>query len=127
MEKAKKDYKPERDKFLPIDREDMQKRDWEELDFLVISGDAYVDHPSFGHAIISRWLEKLGFRVGIIAQPDWRSTDDFKRMGRPRLGVMVTAGNLDSMLNHYTASGKKERQILTHRAEPEDCALTGLQ
>lgn len=109
MEKAKKDRKPERDKFLPIDREDMQKRDWEELDFLVISGDAYVDHPSFGHAIISRWLEKLGFRVGIIAQPDWRSTDDFKRMGRPRLGVMVTAGNLDSMLNHYTASGKKRK------------------
>ena len=109
MEKAKKDYKPERDKFLPIDREDMQRRGWEELDFLVISGDAYVDHPSFGHAIISRWLEKLGFRVGIIAQPDWRSTDDFKRMGRPRLGVMVTAGNLDSMLNHYTASGKKRK------------------
>jgi uncharacterized radical SAM protein YgiQ len=109
VEKAKKDYKPERDKFLPIDREDMQKRDWEDLDFLVISGDAYVDHPSFGHAIISRWLEKLGFRVGIIAQPDWRSTDDFKRMGRPRLGVMVTAGNLDSMLNHYTASGKKRK------------------
>lgn len=109
MEKAKKDHKPERDKFLPIDREDMQKRGWEELDFLVISGDAYVDHPSFGHAIISRWLEKLGFRVGIIAQPDWRSTDDFKRMGRPRLGVMVTAGNLDSMLNHYTASGKKRK------------------
>ena len=109
MEKAKKDYKPERDKFLPIDREDMQKRDWEELDFLVISGDAYVDHPSFGHAIISRWLENLGFRVGIIAQPDWRSTEDFKRMGRPRLGVMVTAGNLDSMLNHYTASGKKRK------------------
>ena len=109
MEKAKKDQKPERDKFLPIDREDMKKRGWEELDFLVISGDAYVDHPSFGHAIISRWLEKLGFRVGIIAQPDWRSTEDFKKMGRPRLGVMVTAGNLDSMLNHYTASGKKRK------------------
>jgi len=109
VEKAKKDQKPERDKFLPIDREDMKKRGWEELDFLVISGDAYVDHPSFGHAIISRWLEKLGFRVGIIAQPDWRSTEDFKKMGRPRLGVMVTAGNLDSMLNHYTASGKKRK------------------
>ena len=109
MEKAKKDQRPERDKFLPIDREDMEKRGWEELDFLVISGDAYVDHPSFGHAIISRWLEKLGFRVGIIAQPDWRSTEDFKKMGRPRLGVMVTAGNLDSMLNHYTASGKKRK------------------
>ena len=109
MEKTKKDRKPERDKFLPIDREDMQRRGWEDLDFLVISGDAYVDHPSFGHAIISRWLENLGFRVGIIAQPDWRSTEDFKRMGRPRLGVMVTAGNLDSMLNHYTASGKKRK------------------
>jgi len=109
VEKVKKDHKPERDKFLPIDREDMEKRGWEELDFLVISGDAYVDHPSFGHAIISRWLEKLGFRVGIIAQPDWRSTEDFKKMGRPRLGVMVTAGNLDSMLNHYTASGKKRK------------------
>jgi len=109
VEKAKKDQRPERDKFLPIDREDMEKRGWEELDFLVISGDAYVDHPSFGHAIISRWLEKLGFRVGIIAQPDWRSTEDFKKMGRPRIGVMVTAGNLDSMLNHYTASGKKRK------------------
>lgn len=109
MEKAKKDHTPERDKFLPIEREDMEKRGWEELDFLVISGDAYVDHPSFGHAIISRWLEKLGFRVGVIAQPDWRGTEDFKRMGRPRLGVMVTAGNLDSMLNHYTASGKKRK------------------
>jgi uncharacterized radical SAM protein YgiQ len=109
VEKTKKDQNPARDKFLPVDRIDMEKRGWEELDFLVISGDAYVDHPSFGPAIISRWLEKLGFRVGIIAQPDWRSTEDFKRMGKPRLGVMVSAGNLDSMLNHYTASGKKRK------------------
>ncbi len=95
--------------FLPVSRNDMMQRGWEELDFLLISGDAYVDHPSFGNAIISRWLEHLGYRVGIIAQPDWRSTDDFARMGKPRLGVMVAAGNLDSMLNHYTASGKKRR------------------
>lgn len=100
---------PERKDFLPVSRADMEERGWDELDFLLISGDAYVDHPSFGHAIISRWLEKLGYRVGIVAQPDWRSTRDFCRMGRPRLGVMVAAGNMDSMLNHYTASGKKRR------------------
>ena len=95
-----------REKFLPVNRADMEKRGWDELDFLLITGDAYVVHPSFGHAIIARWLEHRGYRVGIVAQPDWRSTDDFARMGRPRLGVMLSAGNLDSMLNHYTASGK---------------------
>lgn len=110
MEKIKTDLKSIEEKFLPIDRDDMEKRGWKELDFLVISGDAYVDHPSFGHAIISRWLENMGFRVGIISQPDWRSTEDFKKMGRPRLGVMVTSGNLDSMVNHYTASGKKRKR-----------------
>lgn len=93
--------------FLPINREDMQKRGWEQLDFLYISGDAYVDHPSFGHAIISRVLEKHGYKVGIVALPDWRSIDDFKRMGRPRLGVLVSAGNIDSMVNHYTVSKKR--------------------
>ena len=99
--------KVSRDKFLPVSRADMEARGWEELDFLLISGDAYVDHPSFGHAIISRCIEAAGFRVGIIAQPDWRSTEAFARLGRPRFGVFVTAGNLDSMLNHYTASLKK--------------------
>lgn len=98
-----------RNRFLPVSRADMEERGWEELDFLLITGDAYIDHPSFGHAIISRWLERLGYRVGVAAQPDWRGTEDFARMGRPRLGVMVAAGNLDSMLNHYTASGKKRR------------------
>lgn len=96
-------------RFLPTRREEMDALGWGELDFLVISGDAYVDHPSFGHAIISRLLESLGWRVGISAQPDWRDTSDFNRMGKPRLGVMVSAGNLDSMLSHYTASGKKRR------------------
>lgn len=95
--------------FLPTTREEMSARGWDELDFLLISGDAYVDHPSFGHAIISRLLEKMGYRVGIIPQPDWSSPDDFRRMGNPRLAVLVTAGNLDSMLNHFTASGKKRR------------------
>lgn len=98
-----------RGKFLPVNKADMAARGWDALDFLIVSGDAYVDHPSFGHAIISRWLEHLGFRVGVVAQPDWRGTEDFARMGKPRLGVMVAAGNLDSMLSHYTASKKKRR------------------
>ncbi|WP_425060927.1 hypothetical protein SCACP_16880 [Sporomusa carbonis] len=92
--------------FLPMTREDMVERGWDQLDFLFISGDAYVDHPSFGPAIICRLLEKYGHKVGIIAQPDWRSTSDFKQLGKPRLGVLVSAGNLDSMLNKYTAAKK---------------------
>ena len=94
--------------FLPITRQDMERRGWQQLDFLYISGDAYVDHPSFGHAIITRVLESKGYKVGIIAQPDWRNTDDFVKLGKPRLGVLVSSGNLDSMVNHYTA-GKKPR------------------
>ncbi len=92
--------------FLPMTREEMEKRGWEQLDFLYISGDAYVDHPSFGHAIITRILESKGYKVGIIPQPDWRSKDDFMRLGRPRLGVLISSGNLDSMVNHYTVSKK---------------------
>jgi len=93
--------------FLPVTPEDMKSRGWEQLDFLYIVGDAYVDHPSFGHAIISRVLEAEGYKVGIVSLPDWRSTDDFKKLGKPRLGVLVTAGNIDSMVNHYTVSKKK--------------------
>ncbi len=92
--------------FLPISKEDMAARGWEQLDFILVSGDAYVDHPSFGPAIIGRLLESQGYKVGIIAQPDWRSTADFKKLGKPRLGVLVTAGNLDSMLNKFTAAKK---------------------
>ncbi len=92
--------------FLPMTKKDMAKRGWEQLDFLFISGDAYVDHPSFGPAIICRLLEKYGYKVGIIAQPDWRSTTDFKRLGKPRLGILVSAGNLDSMINKFTAAKK---------------------
>ena len=93
--------------FLPVCRQDMQRLGWEEIDFLYITGDAYVDHPSFGHAIISRVLDNAGYKVGIIAQPDWHSKDDFLRLGRPRLGVLVSAGNIDSMVNHYTVSKKR--------------------
>ena len=92
--------------FLPMTKDDMSKRGWDQLDFLFVSGDAYVDHPSFGPAIICRLLEKSGYKVGIIAQPDWRSTNDFKRLGKPKLGILVSAGNLDSMLNKYTAAKK---------------------
>lgn len=93
--------------FLPITAEEMQQRGWQQPDFLYVVGDAYVDHPSFGHAIISRVLEDAGFRVAILSQPDWRDKRDFLQFGRPRLGVLITAGNMDSMVNHYTASRKK--------------------
>lgn len=81
----------------------MSQLGWPQLDFLLISGDAYVDHPSFGPALIGRYLESLGFRVGIIPQPDWRTPRVLEEMGEPGLAVLITAGNLDSMLNHYTA------------------------
>jgi len=87
----------------------MESRDWDACDFIIISGDAYVDHPSFGHALIGRLLESEGYRVGVIPQPEWRSVDDFRRLGRPRIAFMITAGSLDSMVNHYTASGKRRR------------------
>jgi uncharacterized radical SAM protein YgiQ len=98
---------PAREVFLPVSRADMQARGWEQLDFLLVSGDAYVDHPSFGHAIIARVLEREGYRVGILAQPDFRSPEAFLALGRPRLGVLVSAGNLDSMLNAFTAAKKR--------------------
>lgn len=96
--------------FLPICKDDMANRGWEQLDFLYITGDAYVDHPSFGHAIISRVLEKHGYKVGIVALPDWNKKDDFLKMGKPRLAVLVSAGNIDSMVNHYTASKKRRSE-----------------
>lgn len=95
--------------FLPICREDMEKRGWNELDFIVVTGDAYVDHPSFGSAIISRLLESHGYKVGIIAQPDWKDIDSFKILGKPKLSFLVTSGNIDSMVNHYSVA-KKERK-----------------
>ncbi len=92
--------------FLPTTREEMTARGWDALDILIINGDAYVDHPAFGGALIGRFLEARGFRVGMIAQPDWRTTDDVLRMGVPRVMVGITAGNLDSMLNKLTAQKK---------------------
>ena len=96
--------------FLPISREDMKQRGWEQCDFVYISGDAYVDHPSFGPAIISRLLEAHGYKVGIIAQPDWKNPESVQILGKPRLGFLVSAGNMDSMVNHYTVSKKRRAQ-----------------
>lgn len=96
-------------KFLPICKQDMIDRGWDELDFVLVTGDAYVDHHSFGTAIISRVLENAGYKVGIIAQPNWKTTDDFMKLGRPRLGFLVNGGNMDSMVNHYSVS-KKHRE-----------------
>jgi len=96
--------------FLPMNRADMEAVGWDELDFLLITGDAYVDHPSFGIAIIARVLEKHDFRVGILAQPDWKDLKDFRVMGKPRLACLISGGNLDSMVNHYTAAKKKRHK-----------------
>ena len=96
--------------FLPVTPAEIEKRGWDYYDFLYITGDAYVDHPSFGHAIISRVLESRGYRVAILPQPDWHSADAIKAFPRPRLGVLVSAGNIDSMVNHYTVSKKKRSE-----------------
>ena len=93
--------------FLPISRKDMDKRGWEQCDFVYVIGDAYVDHSSFGPAIISRVLEAHGYRVGIIAQPDWKNKESITVLGKPRLGFLVSAGNMDSMVNHYTVNKKR--------------------
>ncbi len=95
--------------FLPINREEMRQRGWNSVDFVYVIGDAYVDHPSFGHAIISRVLEAHGYRVAILPQPDWKNEEEIQKFGRPRLGFLVSGGNMDSMVNHYSVS-KKRRQ-----------------
>lgn len=98
--------------FLPVSKEDMKERQISQLDFIVITGDAYIDHPSFGTSIIGRLLEDEGFTVGIIAQPKWDNTDDFKKLGKPKYGFLISSGNIDSMVNHYTAAKKKRRDDL---------------
>ncbi len=95
--------------FPPLSQQEAAARGWEACDIVLVTGDAYVDHPSFGAAVIVRWLEHHGFRVGVIAQPDWRRLDDFKKLGRPKLFFGVTSGNIDSMLHHYTANRKLRR------------------
>ncbi|MFA9465764.1 MAG: YgiQ family radical SAM protein [Velocimicrobium sp.] len=96
--------------FLPICKEDMKKRGWSEVDFVYIIGDAYVDHHSFGPAIISRVLESHGYKVGIISQPDWKNEESVTVFGKPRLGFLVSAGNMDTMVNHYTVNKKHRSQ-----------------
>ena len=98
--------------FLPVTKEEMLERGWSQPDFVYVNGDAYVDHPSFGAAIITRVLEAHGFKVCMLAQPNWKSVDDFKRFGKPRLGFLVSSGNIDSMVNHYTVSKRHRKQDL---------------
>ncbi len=93
--------------FLPISKEDMKARGIEQFDFVYIIGDAYVDHPSFGHAIISRMLDAYGYSVGIISQPDWKNEDSISILGEPKYGFLVMGGNMDSMVNHYSVSKKR--------------------
>ena len=95
--------------FLPICRQDMLDRGWQQCDFVYVIGDAYVDHPSFGHAIISRVLESHGYSVGIISQPDWKNPKSIDIYGRPRLGFLVSGGNMDSMVNHYSVSKRRRK------------------
>ena len=97
----------DRKDFLPVSMADVRERGLGTVDFVYVTGDAYVDHPSFGVAIISRVLEAAGFSVAILSQPDYKSCEDFRRFGRPRLGFLVTAGNIDSMVAHYTVSKKR--------------------
>ena len=101
--------------FLPISKKDMQERGWNEVDFVYITGDAYVDHPSFGASIITRVLEAKGFKVAVLSQPDWHSTADFVRFGKPRLAFLITSGNIDSMVAHYTVA-KKKRSVDAYTA-----------
>lgn len=96
--------------FLPVTMKDMKDRGWKQADFVLVTGDAYVDHPSFGTAIISRFLEANGFKVAVLSQPAWKSADDFKRFGKPRLGFLINSGNVDSMVNHYSVTKHKRNR-----------------
>lgn len=96
--------------FLPVCKQDMEDRGWKQADFVYVIGDAYVDHPSFGHAIISRLLESRGYKVAILSQPDWKDPNSITEFGEPRLGFLVSAGNMDSMVNHYSVSKKRRKK-----------------
>ena len=119
-------------KFLPTSRAEMDALGWDSCDIVIVTGDAYVDHPSFGMAVIGRTLEAQGFRVGIIAQPDWQSAEPFKALGAPNLFFGVTAGNMDSMINRYTAD-KRARSDDAYTAgglagaRPDRCSLVYTQ
>ena len=96
--------------FLPVNMKEARALGWDAPDFVYVTGDAYVDHPSFGLAIISRVLEAAGYRVAMLPQPDWHSCEPFKAYGRPKIGFLVTAGVIDSMVNHYTAAKKRRSE-----------------
>jgi uncharacterized radical SAM protein YgiQ len=98
---------PSADAFLPTTADEIRARGWDAPDVVLVSGDAYIDHPSFAAAILGRWLEANGFRVAILAQPDWKSVEPWRALGRPRLFYGVSAGNMDSLINHYTANKKR--------------------
>jgi uncharacterized radical SAM protein YgiQ len=104
---------------LPATPAEMLARGWEEVDVLLVSGDAYVDHPSFANGLLARLLEAAGFRVAVLAQPDWRSCEPWREFGRPRLFFGVSAGNMDSMINHYTAN----RKVRNDDAYSPDCQI----
>ena len=93
--------------FLPMNIKEVKARGWDEVDFVYVMGDSYVDHPSFGAAIITRVLEDCGYKVAVLSQPDWKNDADFLQLGKPRLGFFVTAGNIDSMVAHYTVAKRK--------------------
>ena len=95
--------------FLPVTREDMAERGWEQVDFVLVTGDGYVDHHSFGTAIIGRLLESRGYRVAVLAQPDFKSAEDFKRFGKPRLGFLINSGTVDSMVNNYSVFKRRRK------------------
>ena len=95
--------------FLPVSAQEMRALGWQQPDFVYVIGDAYVDHPSFGHAIISRILENRGYSVVIISQPDWRNSKSIDVFGRPRLGFLVSGGNMDSMVNHYSVTRHRRK------------------
>lgn len=103
--------------FLPVNKKDMEDRGWDQVDFVLVTGDAYVDHPSFGTAIISRLLERYGYKVAILAQPNWKNAEDFKRFGKPRLGFLINSGNVDSMVNHFS--------VFKHRRKTDQYSIGG--
>ena len=95
--------------FLPISKKDMDERGWDQLDFVIVTGDAYVDHHSYGTAILGRLLERYGYKVGILAEPDYNSAEDFKRFGKPTLGFLINSGIVDSMVNNYSVFKRRRR------------------
>lgn len=109
QKETEKNFEKEQRSFLPVNRKEMEERGWDQADFVYVIGDAYVDHPSFGYAVISRVLESLGYRVAILSQPDWKDPESITEFGEPRLGFLVSAGNMDSMVNHYSVSRKRRK------------------